>query len=128
MDSIDLRRTEEKRWGPNRYSFQKTERSNQTKPLVDANNPRHATPMRLHDVCNITRFNPIILRNEYKVVNAEIFGDHLTLGKVCLPQDADRTHHLSRRLQRELSRLFQSMPFVLVYINDILIITKGKFE
>ena len=30
--------------------------------------------------------------------------------------------------QRELSRLFQSMPFVLVYINDILIITKGKFE
>ena len=30
--------------------------------------------------------------------------------------------------QRELSRLFQSIPFVLVYINDILIITKGKFE
>ena len=30
--------------------------------------------------------------------------------------------------QRELSRLFQKMPFVLVYIDDILIITKETFE
>ena len=30
--------------------------------------------------------------------------------------------------QRELSRLFQGIPFVLVYIDDILIITKGTFE
>ena len=30
--------------------------------------------------------------------------------------------------QRELSRLFQGMPYVLVYIDDILVITKGTFE
>ena len=30
--------------------------------------------------------------------------------------------------QRELSRLFEGMPYVLVYINDILIITKETFE
>ena len=30
--------------------------------------------------------------------------------------------------QRELSRLFEGMPYVPVYIDDILIITKGTFE
>ena len=30
--------------------------------------------------------------------------------------------------RRELSRLFQGITFVPVYINDILIITKEKFE
>ena len=30
--------------------------------------------------------------------------------------------------QRELSLLFQDMPFVLVYIDDILVITKGSYE
>ena len=30
--------------------------------------------------------------------------------------------------QRELSRLIHGIPFVLVYIDDILIITKGTFE
>ena len=30
--------------------------------------------------------------------------------------------------QRELSRLFEGMVYVLVYIDDILIITKGTFE
>ena len=30
--------------------------------------------------------------------------------------------------QRELSMLFQDMPYVLVYIDDILVITKGSYE
>ena len=30
--------------------------------------------------------------------------------------------------QRELSMLFQNMPYCLVYIDDILVITKGSFE
>ena len=30
--------------------------------------------------------------------------------------------------QRKLSRLFEGMPYALVYIDDILIITKGTFE
>ena len=30
--------------------------------------------------------------------------------------------------QRELSRLFQNMPFVLVYIDDLLIIKKGSYK
>ena len=30
--------------------------------------------------------------------------------------------------QRELSRLFEGMPYVFVYIDDILIITKWTFE
>ena len=30
--------------------------------------------------------------------------------------------------QRELSMLFQDMPYVLVYMDDVLIITKGSYE
>ena len=30
--------------------------------------------------------------------------------------------------QRKLSRLFQNMPFALLYIDDLLIITKGSYE
>ena len=30
--------------------------------------------------------------------------------------------------QRELSMIFQNMPYVLVYIDDILVITKGSYE
>ena len=30
--------------------------------------------------------------------------------------------------QREISRLFEGMPYVFVYIDDILIITKGTIE
>ena len=30
--------------------------------------------------------------------------------------------------QRELSRLFQGMPYILVYIHGILVITKETFE
>ena len=30
--------------------------------------------------------------------------------------------------QRKLSKLFQNIPFILVYIYDFLIITKGTFE
>ena len=50
------------------------------------------------------------------------------MGEVRLQQDAHGAKISADVFQRELSMLFQEMPYILVYIDDILVITKGSYE
>ena len=84
--------------------------------------------MRMHDLCSITRHGLIILRYEYQKEHAKYLVTILPWRKYVYLKMPPGLNISTDVFQRELSRLFQGIPFVLVYIDNILIITKGTFE
>ena len=114
--------------GQDRDKLPKIERNDQTKTLSNGNNTGYDTLMRRYDLYDSTSHGPVILRDEHKNKMQKYLIIILPWGKYVYLKMPMVLNISSNVFQWEHSRLFQGMPFVLVDIDDILIISKRTFE
>ena len=121
MGSTNLRRTEEEWRGQDRNRLKKTERKDQTKPSTNTNNTDFF--MRALDIVQLYYAILDIVKLYYAMNIKNTMQKYLVTilpwekyVYLKIPMGLNISADIS---QRKISRLFQGMPFVLIYIDDI---------
>ena len=81
-----------------------------------------------NDVCDCIRPDNELLLNEHVKESIGIPNYYSTLRQVPVYEMPMGLKISADVFQREMSKLFEDLPYVLVYIDDLLIVTKASYD